>query len=36
MKWEGWVTVQALIIGGMFTAMTKIAWDWWKERNNNE
>ena len=32
MKWEGWATIQALIIGGVFTAGAVIFWDWWQSR----
>ena len=32
MKWNGWQTVQALIIGGVFTSIAKIFWDSWKDR----
>ena len=32
MEWQGWYTVQVLFVGGVFTALTKIAWDWWRDR----
>ena len=31
-EWHGWQTIQALVIGAVFTGVIKLFWDSWRDR----